>query len=125
MTASYARAPMRSSRLAFAIAFVTSTILWMATSIISRKVEPWDANGYWTIAYPLAIALAGVLGYLAPDRPWRWAAIIMFTQVIVMIGGGAGLGLLPLGLVVLALLTVPAIAVAKAAASFRIRQGSG
>lgn len=116
---------MRSSKVAFAIAFVASALLWTATSMMSRKVEPWDANGYWTIAYPLAIALAGVLGYLAPDRPWRWAAVIMFTQAIVMIGGGAGLGLLPLGLIVLALLTVPAIAVAKAAAAIRIRQGRG
>lgn len=116
---------MRRSTVVFAAAFVTSTALWLATAILSNRVEPWDASGYWTIAYPSAIALAGVFGYLAPERPWRWAVVIMFTQAIVMIGGGAGLGLLPLGLALLSLLAVPAILASNAAAAVRLRQAGG
>lgn len=114
---------MRTSKLAFAIAVVAGTLLWATTSMISNKVEPWDAAGYWTVAYPLAIGIAGFLGYLAPERPWRWALVIMFTQVIVMVAGGSGLGLLPLGLILLAILSVPAVVVARFGAAVRIRRG--
>jgi len=112
--------PMRSSKFAYAIAFVTSTVLWAATSALSKKVEPWDSRGYWTFAYPVAIVLSGVLGYLVPHRPWRWALVVMSTQFIVMLIGGAGLGLLPLGLVVLAILSLPAVVAAQIAARIRL-----
>jgi hypothetical protein len=49
----------------------------------------------------------------------------MFSQAVVMIGGGAGLGLLPLGLALMSLLAVPAIVAANAAAAWRLRQGGG
>jgi drug/metabolite transporter (DMT)-like permease len=111
---------MRSSNFAYAIAFVAGTVLWAATSVLSKKVEPWDSSAYWTFAYPLAIVLSGVLGYVVPHRPWRWALVVMFTQFIVMLIGGSGLGLLPLGLVVLAILSLPAVVAANVAARIRL-----
>lgn len=113
---------MRNTKVAFAIAFAASTILWIATSITSKRVEPWDASSYWTVSYPLAIVLAGLLGYIAPARPWRWAVVIMYTQLIVMFGLGSDLSLLPLGLILLGILAVPAVVVAKGAAWMRTRR---
>ena len=69
----------------------------------------------------LAIALAGLLGYAFPVRPWRWAAVVMLMQVVVMLFGSSGFGLLPAGLLLLTVLTLPAIALAQLAAWVRRR----
>ena len=87
--------------------------------MLGRRIEPWDTPGYWTIAYPVAIALSGLLGYLFPDRPWRWAALLTFMQFVVMFLGGSGLGLLPLGLILMAILALPAAALASLCAWVR------
>lgn len=111
-----------SSRLAYGIAIAAGTVLWVATSAIGGKAEPWDSSVYWTIAYPVAIVLAGFLGYVFPQRPWRWAVVVMFMQAAVMVIAGSGFGLLPLGLVFLAVLSFPA-ALAWLAAKVRLRGG--
>lgn len=108
-----------SSRLAYTVALVSSTVLWTATSALSGRREPWDWGGYWTVSYPIALLLAGVLGSLFPQRPWRWALVVIFSQMIVMLIGGSGLGLLPLGLVLLGVLSLPAIVAAKLGARMR------
>jgi hypothetical protein len=107
----------------YALSLAFSSALWVATALLSGRREPWDWSGYWTVSYPIAIAMAGVLGFAFPDRPWRWALAVMLTQAIVMIAGGSGLGLLPLGLVLLAVLALPAIGLAQLAA--RLRRGNG
>lgn len=120
------RPPVReqASRLAYTIAAVAGMALWLATSAIGARSEPWDAPIYWTIAYPVAVVLAAVLGYLFPQRPWRWALTLMFMQAAVMLLGGAGFGLLPLGLVLLAVLSLPAVLFAWLGARFRLRAKS-
>lgn len=107
------------SRPAYVIALVSSLALWTATSALSGRREPWDWAGYWTISYPIALLLAGALGSLFPQRPWRWALVVIFSQLIVMLVGGSGLGLLPLGLILLGVLSLPAIVAAKLGARLR------
>lgn len=111
------------SRPAYAISIVAGVVLWTLTAAIGGRTEPWDAPGYWSVAYPLAIALAGVLGYVFPQRPWRWAVVLMFMQGAVMLFSGSGLGLLPLGLIVLGVLSLPAVAFASFAARLSQRKG--
>lgn len=108
-----------STPLACTVALVGSLALWLATSALSGRREPWDWSGYWTVSYPMALLLAGVLGALFPQRPWRWALVVIFSQMIVMLFGGSGLGLLPLGLILLGVLSLPAIAAAKFGAWLR------
>lgn len=112
------------SRPAYAIAIVAGVVLWTLTAAIGGRTEPWDSPGYWSVAYPLAIALAGVLGYVFPQRPWRWAVVLMFMQGAVMLFNGTGLGLLPLGLIVLGVLSLPAVAFASFAARLGQRKGA-
>jgi hypothetical protein len=109
----------------YGLALGAGVLLWTITAVATRRVEPWDAGAYWTTAYPLAIALAGVLGYCYPQRPWRWAVAVVFMQVPVMILRGAGFGLLPLGVLLLAVLCVPPIVSATVAARLRQRCGAG
>ena len=114
----------KATRWAYGIAIVAGTILWFATSAMSGRREPWDSSLYWTVAYPIAIVLSGVLGYAFPQKPWRWAAVVIFSQLIVMIVGGSGFGLLPLGVVLLTVLSLPAVGLASVGAWLR-RRGSG
>jgi len=100
----------RDTAAAFALSLFGGLSLWTLTAFLGHRREPWDAAGYWTIAYPLAILFAAMLGAFCPSRPWRWAVTIISSQLIVMIASGSDFSLLPLGLALLALLSLPAIA---------------
>lgn len=118
-----ASSPISLFKRPYAIAAVMGTLLWTVTAVLADRREPWDSSAYWTVAYPLAVVFSGVLGYLFPQRPWRWAVVLIFMQLLVMIVGGSGFGLLPLGLILLGILSLPAIAVAVWAAKLRWRRG--
>lgn len=89
------------------------------TAAVTGKREPWDADTYWTLSYPLAVIGSAVLGFLFPQRAWRWAATLMLMQFVVMIAMGSGLGLWPLSLIVLAVLTAPGALAAVLTARLR------
>lgn len=109
-------------RLAGFLSILTGLLLWFAAAHFGGRREPWDSELYWTLFYPAAVLLSGIFGVLFPDRPWRWALCLIFSQLVVMAASGAGpgsnLGLLPLGAVMLAILSVPAIGAALLAAKF-------
>ncbi len=113
-----------TSKVAYGMAIIAGAALWTLTAATGGRSEPWDAPGYWSVGYPLAVVLSGVLGYVFPRRAWRWAAVLMFMQAPVMIFSGAGLGLFPLGLIALAVLSLPAVALASLAARFGLRTGN-
>jgi hypothetical protein len=83
-------------------------VLWLLTTGASGVREPWDAPGFWTLGYPLAIAMAALLGTVWPARSWLWGIIVMTMMAPVMALSGSDLSLLPLGLVALAVLSLPA-----------------
>ena len=109
----------RDSLLAHVLSGMAGLALWAATATVTGKREPWDAGIYWTVSYPLAIFGSAVLGFLFPERAWRWAATLMLMQFVVMIAMGSGLGLWPLGLIVLAVLAAPAAFAGVLAARLR------
>lgn len=117
--------PRTSSTLPYAAAIAAGALLWLLTAAASGRREAWDSGLYWTAAYPLSIAVAGVLGYTHPERAWRWGLAVMLTQAVVLVLTAGGFGLLPLGLILFALLALPAIAVARAAARLRVRREAG
>ena len=98
----------RDSFLAHVLSGMTGLTLWAITAAVSGKREPWDAGTYWTVSYPLAMIGSAVLGFLFPERAWRWAVTLMLMQLVVMVAMGSDFGLLPLGLIVLAVLAAPA-----------------
>lgn len=107
----------------YLIAAIGGVALWTATALVGGRTEPWDTGLYWSVSYPLALVAAAVLGYVFPSRPWRWALVLIYSQVLVMLVSGSGLGLLPLGLVLLAFLCLPAVALARFGAFARHRAG--
>lgn len=112
--------PMTNAQ-AYAIAAATGAGLWLAVMLISGRREAWDSPLYWMAAYPAGIAVAGVLGYLAPVRPWRWSLALMSAQAVTMTLAASSFGLLPLGLIMFGALSLPGAAVAAFAAAARRR----
>ena len=111
-----------SAKQAYVAAIVSGTLLWLATTAISGRREAWDSSLYWTVAYPVGVVVAGTLGYLAPDRAWRWALALMLVQALTLAVTASSFGLLPLGLIMFAVLAVPPAAVAVGAAGVRNRR---
>jgi len=109
---------------AYAVALIGGAVLWQATAMVTGRREAWDSSLYWVLAYPLGLALAGVVAYLNPLRPWRWALSLMWVQAAVMTLSGGDYGLLPLGLIMFGFLAVPPIAVATIVASLRRKRAA-
>lgn len=109
------------TKYAYTAAIAGGAILWFATAGISGKTEAWDSPFYWMITYPLAIGLAGGLGYWIPEKPWRWGLTVMLVQAVVLVITGSGFGLLPLGLILFSILAFPAIIFAHITAKIRLR----
>jgi peptidoglycan/LPS O-acetylase OafA/YrhL len=110
------------TRSSYGVAIAGGALLWLLTMVLSGRTEAWDSTLYWSVAYPLAIALAGVLGYRAPERPWRWGLSVMLVQALVLALTASGFGLLPLGLVMFAILALPPIGAATLGARIRSRR---
>lgn len=110
---------------AYFFAVISGAAVWVVCAAVSGKVEAWDSPLYWSLGVPLLYLLAAVLGYLAPDKPWRWSALAFGAQLVVMLVlslfVGGGFGLLPLGVIVFAILALPGIGLAWMSAFFRRR----
>lgn len=113
------------TRMAYAVAAGGGALIWIAATAISGRTEAWDSSFYWTVAYPLSVCLAGGLGYWIPERPWRWAWVVMLAQAVTLAVTASSLGLLPLGLVMFAILALPGVAVAGVMARIRLLRASG
>ena len=102
------------------VALAGGAALWIVTMAATGRSEAWDSPWYWDITYPLAIALAGLLGFRTPVRAWRWGyAVIMIQAPVAMFTSGNSWNLLPIGIALFVLLSLPAIAVAVFAARVR------
>lgn len=105
-----------SSRWAMISALVAGAVLWVATTSLTGRREAWDASGYWTVTYPLCLLVAALLGWLAPDRAWRWGMALMLAQAVTMAAMSREFGLLPLGLIMFGVMAVPLMLVGQLAA---------
>jgi len=111
-----------SSSPAYVAAAVSGAILWLATSAISGRNEAWDSPLYFAVAYPLAIAFAGLLGYLFPRKAWRWGLIIMLVQPVILAITAKTFGLMPLGLILFGVLAIPPMIAARVMAAIRTKR---
>jgi hypothetical protein len=111
-----------AAKRSYSVALAGGALAWLLTMAVSDRSEAWDSPVYWSVTYPACIALAAVLAYLTPERPWRWALAIMLVQpFMLMLTSGGSFGLLPLGLLLFGVLAVPPLLAARAAAWVRGR----
>lgn len=106
--------------LAYFIAITGGAVLWQTTAALSGRTEAWDDPYYWSVTYPLSIILAGWLGYLFPQKPWRWGFSVMFAQAGMLMISSSSFGLLPLGLILFGVLALPASGFAQIIARLRL-----
>ena len=105
-----------------AVAIATGALLWSVGSWVSDRREAWDSGTYWMIFYPAAIGACAALGYLFPERPWRWCLALFAAQFVTMavLSGEIG-NLAPLGLIAFGILSLPAIGAAQLASGLKRR----
>jgi len=62
------------------IAVVAGVLSWDLVRLISKRPEVWLEPKYYYIGYPLMLVAAFMLGLGFPERPWRWALVIIGAQ---------------------------------------------
>ena len=92
-----------SAKWGYAVAALVGAATWGYIAAVGGRREAWDSDLYFTVALPLVGLSAGVLGFLVPDRPWRWAFVPFGAQAVVAFVQNPTANLLPLGLIVFAL----------------------
>lgn len=110
-----------SARSAYVAAAVSGIALWTAATVVSGRTEAWDSALYWVAAYPAGIVVSFALGYLAPERPWRWAMTLMWCQAATLAVLASSFGLLPLGLILFGVLGLPPVGAAALGGVLRRR----
>jgi hypothetical protein len=94
---------------------------WWIVAGVNGVAEPWDADAYWLVWYPVSFGLSAVLGLVLKQRAWIAGAAVTLAQLPVMLlKGGAG-PLLPVGVLMLCVLSVPVIAVSALAGRLAAR----
>jgi hypothetical protein len=107
----------RSSAAPYAIAIATGIALWLVSSLLSGRKEPWDGGFYWIFTYPVALLASAFMGYRYLERPWRWPLVIFESQLLgAWIRSGEPGNLWPIAMVMFAALAVPGIVAAHFAA---------
>jgi hypothetical protein len=102
-------------------ALVGGGLIWAFVAQASGRREAWDSPLYFTVVIPAWCALAMVLAWLEPARPWRWALLPMVGQFLwMLLKQGAG-NLLPLGVIVFLVFSIPSLIAARVVASIRTR----
>ncbi len=104
---------MKRDTWLFMTAVAGGIVVWALVSVFSHKREAWDSDLYFTLGLPLVYLLSAVLGYLEPNKPWRWGAAPLAGQGLWMLLTQGPGNLLPLGIVMLGILALPSIFTAK------------
>ena len=104
---------MKKDYWLYGIAAVSGILVWVLVSSISGRREAWDSAAYFQVGIPALCLVSAVMGYLAPDRAWRWGAIPLGAQLVWMLVTQGPGNLLPLGLIVGGILAVPPILAAR------------
>jgi len=104
----------------YALAVIAGMLLWLVGAAIAGKREAWDSGFYWSLFYPLAIGASALLGYVFPERAWRWAAALFAAQFVAMgLRSGEIGNLAPLGLMMFGILSLPGVFAALIAARLK------
>lgn len=112
--------PPTRAPLCHALAVATGVLTYFGTLLIAGLAsgdmaqilgrEAIDLAPYWYFALPLCYLAAGVLGYLAPVRTWRWSLDMLATHsVCMLLFAGSDLSLWPLALLLALILALPGV----------------
>jgi hypothetical protein len=110
-------------RAAAILSLLTGIVLELGIHAVSGRREAWDSPQYWSLGLPLAAAVALLVGLFSRGTAWRWAALIVPSQVTtMMVRSGEISGLWPLAMVLAAVLGMPFVLAAFVGSKLRGRQ---
>ena len=88
---------------AYLVAVLAGAGSWLYIAAVSGRREPWDDEIYFTAVMPALALVAGGLGALVPDKPWRWGLVPFGAQAAMAFIQNPTANLLPLGLIAFAI----------------------
>jgi hypothetical protein len=92
------------------ILLIVGGLYWQAVCQMTGAREPWDADAYWYLWYPISCLLSAIAGVSFRKTGWLAGGIITFSQLpILWLNSGTG-PLMAVGLLFLSMLAVPTIA---------------
>jgi hypothetical protein len=104
---------MKKDSWCYIIAAMSGILVWVVVSSMSGRREAWDSPAYFQVGIPAVCLLSSILGYLSPDRAWRWGVVPMIAQQAWMLATQGVGNLLPLGIIVGGILAIPSILTAR------------
>ena len=104
---------MKREAWLYAVAVTAGIIVWIVVSKISHRSEAWDSQWYFTIGVPVVCVVSAMLGFIEPNRPWRWGSAPLAGQFVWMLVTQGPGNLLPLGIVVFGVLAIPSMLTAR------------
>ena len=112
-------------KAATAIAVAAGGGGWLLVSHVAHRREAWDSPLFFSWLLPSLLLVAAVLGFLVPERAWRWGFAPFAAQAVVVFAQNPEGSLLPLGLVLFALFGAVASVPARVGAATRRRLQQG
>ena len=103
------------------VAIMIGVLTWGAISTISDRREAWDSSSYFSVGMPVVCAASAILGFIEPQKAWRWGVAPLIGQFLWMLFTQGPGNLLPLGLIAFGVLSVPSTITAKIGAYVRRR----
>jgi hypothetical protein len=91
----------------YAVAAIVGIVVWWLIVLVDGVSEAWDADIYWSAAYPLHLIVCAILGWRFRHRAWSYGLVLALAQLVPMLIPPDELSLIPLALAVLILLAIP------------------
>ena len=108
---------MKKDYWLYGFAIATGVLMWIVVSNASGRREAWDSQWYFFISVPVVCIASAALGFVEPNKSWRWGVAPLVGQFFWMVLTQGPGNLLPLGVVVFGVLSLPSIFTAQIGAS--------
>lgn len=96
----------------YGIAALSGIAVWVLVSTASGQREAWDSEWYFLVGIPVVCVVAAGLGYVQPNRPWRWGVAPILAQAVWMFTTQGFGNLWPIGMVAFVVFAIPSVVTA-------------
>jgi hypothetical protein len=97
-----------NSKIMYLISALIGICYWTIMTKITGKIEAWDSAAYFTTGLLIFIFFNFTLGFISPEKAWRWGLVSTLSQLIAMLFINNEIGpLLIVGLITFAILSIP------------------